>query len=932
MPSIKKCIVEFAVTVCLLLQCVSAAPMNVKVGFFAMDGYHSVYVDGSMSGFGYDFLQMVSLYGNLNFEYVGYDRSWADMQEMLLNGEIELLTAMRKTPERQKLFDFSKPIGRRSVLLNVRADDDRYNVDDYSTLDSMVVGLLKGSDLNKSLEGFFKKNHFTYIPKYFDDVGDLAFALQNKDVDGIISSSLQKGTGEKTVCFFGEEFFYAAVKKGNRKLLEELDYAISQMDVAEKSWRNLLYMKNYEQTFDTLQLSKREQEFVKAYREGGKVLKVLSGLDKMPFSYAENGEMKGVLPDVFKEIMAMTGMKYEFVVPKNTEEYYRLIAENAVQVVLDGESHMLERCPRWFLSPSYVTLSAATLFRKDFHGKVKTVAFAKQMMAMRRLVADNEDVNVVYCDSPEKAVEMVSEGKADVTFLYLYMAEEFVNHDVTGSLYYSVVRSFSYGFSYLVSLDSNHELMSVLSKCVHVLQVRTVDEIISANLTSSIAEMTALEYMRKHPVYIVVVVLLVVLLVMVIAFAVIRARMRQRVLVREMKIHNSLRKAQAEVTAASEAKSRFLFNMSHDIRTPMNAIIGYTDRIERNIDDKEVVLATLKKINISSEYLLQLINEVLDMARIESNKLELTPKACDIVQLSENLCNVFVPSMAMKKIDFTWDFSSIDNRYVMIDDIHFRQIMTNLISNANKYTGFGGKIKFTIMQVPCQRGGFCAYRLKVKDSGFGMTKEFQKHLFEEFSRETTTTQSGVIGTGLGMSIVKRLADLMGALIDVQSEKGVGTEVSLYVEFPMASKKDEETLVSEEPSEEKLESLQGRRVLLVEDNDFNREIARDILKDAGLQVDCSVDGAVAIHKINEYGIENYDCILMDVQMPIMDGYETTRKIRELYPDKHIPIIALSANAFEEDRQKSLAAGMDDHLSKPLDVAQLWRTLKRFMEKK
>ena len=380
---------------------------------------------------------------------------------------------------------------------------------------------------------------------------------------------------------------------------------------------------------------------------------------------------------------------------------------------------------------------------------------------------------------------------------------------------------------------------------------------------------------------------------------------------------------------ANKAKSAFLFNMSHDIRTPLNAMIGFTDMAIKNIEDKGKALDCLKKSKLSSEHLLSLVNDVLDMSRIESGKVELD---LNPVNLDEN-GNDYVPmlkSLAEKKnVDFKYVSHNIQNRYVYVDFLRLNQVIINVVSNAVKYTPSGGFVSLDVSQIPSDREGYGVYEFVISDTGIGMSPEYQSHLFDEFSRERTSTVSKQQGTGLGLAISKRIIDMMEGTIDVESEVGKGSKFTIRVPMRLQENPEAVEQVRFAYSEQESISFEGFKVLVVEDNELNLEISKDILENAGVIVESAEDGSIAIERLKEKGPDYYDCILMDIQMPVMDGFEATRTIRKMFPDKRIPIVALSANAFDEDRRKSLEAGMDGHLSKPIVMAQLEDALKKFL---
>ena len=375
---------------------------------------------------------------------------------------------------------------------------------------------------------------------------------------------------------------------------------------------------------------------------------------------------------------------------------------------------------------------------------------------------------------------------------------------------------------------------------------------------------------------------------------------------------------------ASRAKSSFLFNMSHDIRTPMNAITGFTTMAKKHLDDREKIEDYLNKIETAGNQLLALINQVLEMSRIESGRVVLSEQKADVLERASIIRTLYSEQAEASGLRFTVTTKNILHSKVITDADRMKQITTNIIGNALKYTPEGGSVDYCIEEKACSRPGYGTYVFTVRDTGIGMSPEFLEHIFDEFSRENTSTVSKIQGTGLGMSIVKQLTDLLGGTIDIQSEKGKGTTICITV--PMKWDTEAET-ADEKGSIENHVSLEGMKILLVEDNEMNREIAIEILEEVGLVIDTAEDGAIAVRMVSEKGTGYYDFILMDIQMPVMNGYEATAKIRELPGGSEIPIIALSANAFKEDVDRSLAVGMNAHEVKPIDVRSLFETIQR-----
>ncbi len=389
-----------------------------------------------------------------------------------------------------------------------------------------------------------------------------------------------------------------------------------------------------------------------------------------------------------------------------------------------------------------------------------------------------------------------------------------------------------------------------------------------------------------------------------------------------------MEKAAQKAEAANESKTRFLFNMSHDIRTPMNAIIGFSELLEQHIDEKEKVRDYIGKIKSSSSFLLSLINYVLEMAQIESGKADLKTDVGYLNNLTDSLKAVFEPTCNEKGLTYSYTLN-IKHAYIICDITKFREILLNIIGNSIKYTPSGGNITIDVSELPSNKTDTAVYQIIVEDTGIGMSEEYLPHIFEEFTREHTSTEINVTGTGLGLPIVKSLIDLMDGTIDIESKVGKGTKTTIQLPFLIATKEQFEDS-HHNPQEISTRNFAGKRILMAEDNDLNAEIAATILRENGFEVDCVKDGDICITTLQNKPENYYDAILMDIQMPNLNGYDATRQIRKLKNCRAtIPIIAMTANAFDEDKQKAFSAGMNAHIAKPIDIGILLKTLEQFI---
>ena len=428
-------------------------------------------------------------------------------------------------------------------------------------------------------------------------------------------------------------------------------------------------------------------------------------------------------------------------------------------------------------------------------------------------------------------------------------------------------------------------------------------------------------YIREHFLLTLSILVAIIAVISIMFIRSVRARERAQILNKE------LEKAREAAEAANSAKSSFLFNMSHNVQTPMNAIMGFRDLLEKYQDEPEMRAHYLEQIKDARGGLLSIINNVLEMARIEKGTIVLDEMPLEVEKFANNVFSVFQELMDEKEIKYTMHLNN-KTKYVYCDATKTNAVFINILSNANKYTGVGGSVHFQLDELPSEKEGWTVFRTTISDTGIGMSEDFLPHIFEEFSREQNTTHNKIEGTGLGMPIVKRLVEFMKGTIEVKSKKGVGT--TFIVTFPL---RIAQNAADHQPGvvEVNPEQFKGKRILLAEDNEINAEIAKAILGEAGFDIDCAEDGNICVNMLAEAPAHTYDVILMDIQMPNMDGYEAARTIRAMddVEKANIPILAMTANAFEEDKRNAFDAGMNGHIAKPIDVKLLMSELARVL---
>ena len=902
---------------------------RVRVGFFAMDGYHMMDEDGNRSGYGYDFLRLMARYWDVDYEYVGYDKSWEEMQQMLIDGEIDMVTSARRTPEREELFDFSRPIGTNNGILTVRSDNSTIVEGKYSTYDGMRVALLRGNSRNDEFAEYARTKGFTYKSVYFDSAEEIAEALQNGTVDAIVTSSLRKMNNERILEKFGSSDFYVIVKKGNTELLNKINYAIDQMNAAEGSWKTTLYNKNYETT-DTknLEYTEEEKRIIAQYSKENP-LHVLCDPTRYPYSYTENGEVKGILPDYFRKIADYAGLSYEFLVPATRDEYIAYQSnKDAVNISIDArlDTDNYAETKEWGLTAPYITMRMARVTRRDFDGKIHVVTTVNQTASTSIEDVLAPGAEKLMCSTRQEMMEAVRNGKADAAFVYYYMAQAFVNSDTTGTMTYTLLEQPTFSYRMVVSSTENHALAGILTKAMYAMPDNLVEDLATQYTTYKATNLTLADMIRLHPVTAVAIIVFISWMAVAMIIIVNRLRTRRKLQLAAQQKAKEMVVLAEQAQAASKAKSTFLSNMSHDIRTPMNAIIGFTN-IALHQDSVPEMHNCLKKIEESSDHLLSLLNDVLDISRIESGKVEFSPVPANITAVTDSVIEIVKGMILNRELNFEVHREPLQNPYVMTEPVRIREILVNILNNAVKFTKDGGTIRFDAGSRPGADAQHIVICYRIKDTGIGMSEEFQKKLFDEFAQEENGVRTQYKGTGLGMPISKKYVELMGGTITVDSRKGVGT--TFTVEIPMELTNAEK--VEKTKPLVQYNDLKGIKVLLAEDNDLNAELATILLEDLGMTVTRAADGQEVVDLFAAHPAGTYDIILMDIMMPKMDGHQAAKAIRAMYADRsdaeEIPIIALSANAFSEDVQASLDAGMNGHVSKPLNMEEVTKVIER-----
>ena len=573
-------------------------------------------------------------------------------------------------------------------------------------------------------------------------------------------------------------------------------------------------------------------------------------------------------------------------------------------------------------------LMAVTNQQHFNENNVNRIAVPQNKLSLKKYLAFYyPQWEIVDCDTQEDAAKLVKDGQADC-FVTGISSENKYSKKYS---FYSVPLLNPVKSCFAVN-SGNRSLLSILNKTIKAMPVNMLAGALAMYKSSS-RKVTLSDFIKDNFFMALLVSSTAVAAILLTILKLLRKARKAEAAARKaandtQKLNAKLQVAVENAESANRAKSTFLFNMSHDIRTPMNAIIGYADLASRHLDDPAKLKNYMENIQVCGQNLLMLLNNVLDLARIENDKTEMEYSVSDIEKDFRN-CVAMFRNQADSKGQTLMVTTQLQYPYIYADIPHLTEICTNLVSNAVKYTGAGGTIRCNVTQKPGEKEGWCDTVITVADNGIGMSQEFQKHIFEPFERERTSTVSKVEGSGIGMGIVKKLVGLMGGTVEVESRIGVGSTFTVTIPCRIASEDETQAKRETNPSDQKC--LCGTRILLTEDNDLNAEIAVELLQEEGCTVDRAKDGVECVDMLEKAANGTYQLILMDIQMPVMNGYDAARKIRGLDdPQKaNIPIIAMTANAFTEDRQVALDAGMNDHIAKPINMNVLVPTLRKYL---
>ena len=908
------------------------APVKiVRIGSFE-NTFNYCNEKGARKGYGYELLQTLSGYTGWQFEYVTCD--WSDCFEKLENGEIDIMGGISYTEDRAEKMLFSdEPMGEEKYYLYADLSRADISASNFKTLNGKKVGVLMGTEPEVMLTEWEKKYGIKTQHVNISNNEDVQQKLVNHEIDCFVSleESLWAELGISTITRVGKSSIYYVLNKDRSDLKEELDNAMHALDEEAPFYTADLCKKYFSLDYKPI-LTGEEKAWL---RKHGAIRMGFLTSDRGVSTYdPATGEITGTITDYIQfaaDCLGNQELEFQLVGYDDKEAELNALKSGEIDMIfhfdqspnLAEEYRVARTNTTWTANMMVVTNQQ--LFTEN---KVNRVAVPQNKISLTRYIAFYyPQWEIVDCDTQEDAIKLVKDGQADCFVTGVSSEEKYSkNHG-----FYSVPLPNPANSCFAVK-SGNRSLLSILNKTIKAMPANMLTSSLAMH-KSSLRKVTLSEFIKDNFVMVLLVGSIAVAVILLTILQLLRKARKAEAAARKaaddtQELNAKLQVAVEKAESANHAKSTFLFNMSHDIRTPMNAIIGYADLASRHSDDPAKLKKYMENIQVCGQNLLMLLNNVLDLARIENDKTEMEYSVSDVEKDFRN-CIAMFRNLADSKGQTLMVTTQLLHPYIYADIPHLTEVCTNLVSNAVKYTGAGGTIRCDVTQKPGKKEGWCDTVVTVADNGIGMSQEFQKHIFEPFERERTSTVSKVEGSGIGMGIVKKLVGLMGGTVEVESRIGVGSTFTVTIPSRIASEDEIQAKRETGPSDQK--SLFGVKILLTEDNDLNAEIAVELLQEEGSTVDRAKDGVECVDMLEKAANGTYQLILMDIQMPVMNGYDAAKKIRRMDdPQKaDIPIIAMTANAFSEDKQAALDAGMNDHIAKPINMNVLVPTIQKYL---
>lgn len=904
----------------------------VRVGSFE-DTFNFIDQNGVRRGYGYELMQKIAGYTGWTFEYVTCD--WSNCFEKLENGEIDIMGDISYTDERaEKMLYSDMPMGEEKYILYADLEASGIRPSDLSTINGRHVGALLGSKTEMMLTAWEKKHGIETTHSNTPNFDEVNRKLAAHEIDCFVSleQPFWKERGISRIDMIGKSDIYFVINKNRADIKKELDEGMRQLEEDDPFFLADLYKQYF--SFDIKPvLTGEEQNWVNEH--GAIRIGYLKDEPGISVKDPVTGKKGGVLYDYMEyadDCLGNQQLDFEPIEMESRAALREALQTGKIDMIFTvSNPNAGEEKGIAFTNTAWTYNLFAVTEKKPFEEMAANrVAILKDNLPVRRQIEYYyPQWTIIPCRSVEEARNKTVRGEADCFVTGARQAVKYTERNALYSIPLSRPLEISFGVK-----SGQPQLLAVLNKTLKAMPIGMLSSSFSMHENAK-HKVTLEDYIKDNLLLFSASFLLVTLLILSIFILLLqKARKAERAARsaagKAKDLNEKLQIAVEKAEGANRAKTNFLNNMSHDIRTPMNAILGYNRLMRKKLTDPQLI-DYQRKIEQSGSLLLSIINHVLDMARIESGKSKLDENAEVLGMIFDEAYGVFAPEAAKKEIRMKKTIA-VEHRSLICDGTKIREIFVNLISNAVKYTPRGGSVEVNVNELPCEREGFARIQTVVTDTGIGMSKEYLPTIYDSFSRERNTTMGKVAGTGLGMAIVKELVTMMGGTIEVKSELGEGTTFTVTLDHKIAETRhdDRKEIASRKAAAESLADL---HILLAEDNDLNAEIAMTLLEEAGLKVDRAADGIQCVSRIEKEPAGTYALILMDIQMPNMDGYKATETIRQLPDPKKaaIPIIAMTANAFEEDRKMALAKDMNGYIAKPIDPAKMLAAIQDAIEK-
>ncbi|MEA5051514.1 MAG: transporter substrate-binding domain-containing protein [Oscillospiraceae bacterium] len=882
------------------------APRKVRVGYYTMSNFQE-YDEQTQTyrGYSYDYMLALAQYANWTYEFVPV--SYSDGLQMLKDGQLDLMNNVEMGDSATPYLAYSTlPSGTSCTCLAVSRDNTDVAYEDFSAIEKLTVGLDYASALNSGFVDYCKDNDCMPTLIYYHTSAGVAAGMQSGEIGAYIVSDLQD-TAMRAVAKFDTRAYYLATTRGNSDLLRELNIAMNALKTDDPYFEEKIYAKYHAKSSEEQTVISSDE---KAFVADSGPIRVAYDPAWYPISYTgENGRFSGAMASVFDFISERTGLQFEYVKAGSAEEALESLRSGQAQVYagFPYDYTWAQRYAARITSP-FATLTVFAAYKSgDMDGDVYAVPAGGYLHYLSETVRQDGYAYKEY-NSVQDCLSSVLTGGADFAFLDSYQVEYYRERASYRELAFKVTNGEDYGLCVAVSDGADERLYTIIDKALASASSEEIGNILRET-SNEAGSRTFFDVLYANPRTAGIFFAILGFLIAVVISALIYTQ--------------TMRRKNEELKTATSAKSEFLSNMSHDMRTPLNGIIGYTD-LALKTDEPARRTDYLRKIKISGQFLLSLINDTLDISKIESGKLTLKPEPVDLQELLDSIVVPIRQTAGEKGVGFTVDTDGMRGGTILADRLNLQKIILNLLSNAVKFTPKGGNVTLCIASTPPDRDGINT-RITVTDTGIGIGREFLSRMFEPFAQERAAGGEEAPGSGLGLSIVKSIVDLMGGRVEASSSKGTGSRFDVLL--PIRYTESAGAAPAKKTADEG--ALRGLKILLCEDNEMNREIARSVLEGFGVQVRCASDGREGLEIFAASPVGGFDAVLMDLRMPRMNGFEATRSIRSLArPDAaQVPIVAMSADAYEDDLQRCADAGMSGHIPKPFDPAELRETLAR-----